>query len=407
MTFLRRMRHAFGMPHVSFGTGLSLEADPERAAAEAAEGVRKGLGADSPTLVLAFASPDLADRSEALLTAIDRRLAPAALVGCTGEAIIGRGREVEEGPALSLWAARLPDARITPFHLSAETTEEGLGVAGWPVELEREPAPEGPVLMLADPYTFPADALLAQLNLDRRGVTVVGGLASGGHGPGEHRLFVGDQAFAEGAVGVVVRGARMLTVVSQGCAPVGPDLVITDAEGSTVRELAGRPALERLREVVATLGPHERELAGEGLLVGLVIDENQPDYRRGDYLVRGVHGGDPETGVLHVGERVRIGQTLRFHVRDAASADDDLRAALRRAREELGGPAPSGGLVFTCNGRGSGLFGEPDHDATAIREELDGLNAAGFFCNGEIGPVGGRNFLHGFTATMALFASHS
>jgi small ligand-binding sensory domain FIST len=407
MTLLGWMRNAVRVRRVCFGTGLSIHSDPERAAAEAADGVRAGLGADPPTLVVAFASPELTDRSEALLAAIDRRLAPAALVGCSGEAIIGEGREVEEGPALSLWAARLPGARITPFHLSAETTEEGLGVAGWPVELEQEPAPDGPVIMLADPFTFPADALLAQLNLDRRGVTVVGGLASGGRGPGEHRLFVGEQAFDEGAVGAVVRGARMLTVVSQGCAPVGPDLVITDAEGSTIHELAGRPALERLREVVAGLGPHEHERAAEGLLVGLVIDENRPEYRRGDYLVRGIHGADPETGNVYVGERVRIGQTLRFHVRDAASADDDLRAALRRAREQLGGPGASGGLVFTCNGRGSGLFGRPDHDATAIREELDGLNAAGFFCNGEIGPVGGRNFLHGFTATMALFASNS
>jgi small ligand-binding sensory domain FIST len=198
----------------------------------------------------------------------------------------------------------------------------------------------------------------------------------------------------------------MHVVVSQGCLPIGPEMVVTAADGSRVLELAGKPALQKLEEVVAELAPRERELAVDGLLAGLVIDENVPDYGRGDFLVRPIHGGDRETGALIVGERVRVGQTLRFQVRDAASADDDLREALRSARAGMGDDAPGGALVFSCNGRGSRMFTTPHHDATTVAEELGAVPAAGLFCNGEIGPVGGRSFLHGFTATMVLFGSH-
>src|SRR5262249_56381755 len=192
-----------------------------------------------------------------------------------------------------------------PAPSAREPAGGGGGRPGGPLGRARPRPRGGPAPFPPPPSPSPADALLAQLNLDRRGVTVVGGLASGGNGPGEHRLFVGDRAFAEGAVGAVVRGARMLTVVSQGCAPVGPDLVITDAEGTTVRELAGRPALERLREVVGTLGVHERELAGEGILVGLVIHENQPEYSRGYYLGGGILGGGPARGSHTAAMRLR------------------------------------------------------------------------------------------------------
>lgn len=387
------------------GVGLSVSEDPTRAALEACEAVSAGLGPGPASLVVAFASPETCAGADELLAVIERRLAPGCLIGAMGEAIIGAGREVEGGPALALWAARLPGATITPFRLVARSTGDGLGVVGWPAELEHGPAPEGPVIMLADPFSFPADALLGQLNLDGRGVQVVGGLASGGRGPGDHRLFFGDEVHSDGAVGVVVRGARVVTVVSQGCAPIGPDMVVTAAEGSTVQELAGVPALGKLEEVVASLPEEDRSMVSVGgLLAGLVINENQPDYDRGDYLIRGISGGDPSTGALYVGEQVRVGQTMRFHVRDAASADDDLRDALRRARRELGDDAPAGGLIFSCNGRGTRMFAAADHDASVLSEEL-GAPAAGLFCNGELGPVGGKNFLHGFTATMALFGA--
>ena len=183
---------------------------------------------------------------------------------------------------------------------------------------------------------------------------------------------------------------------------MGPEMTITAAEANTIGELASKPAMERLGEVIGSLPEDERRLAGEGLLLGVVIDENRPQYERGDFLVRPIVGADRETGAIAIGERVRVGQTVRLHVRDAASADEDLREALRVQAEALGPAGAAGALLFTCNGRGSHMFDVPDHDATALEDAL-GAPAGGFFCAGEIGPVGGRNFLHGFTATAAVF----
>jgi small ligand-binding sensory domain FIST len=179
-------------------------------------------------------------------------------------------------------------------------------------------------------------------------------------------------------------------------------MTITAADGNVIAELASRPAIERLRDALGELDAREQQLAASGLMLGIVIDENKPDYRRGDFLVRPIIGVDSEAGTLAVGERVRIGQTVRMQIRDGASADEDLRDALRAQLQALGDASPAGALLFTCNGRGSHMFEMPDHDAAAIDDTL-GAPTGGFFCAGEIGPVGGRNFLHGFTATMAVF----
>jgi small ligand-binding sensory domain FIST len=208
-----------------------------------------------------------------------------------------------------------------------------------------------------------------------------------------------DEVHAEGAVGALLADVTVRPLVSQGCAPVGREAVVTRAEGNVVYELAGQPALERLKEDVATMPPREQALVARGLLAGLVIDENRPTYERGDYLVRGLIGADEETGAIALGEAVRVGQTVRFHVRDAVSADEDLREALAEVTRERA----AGALLFTCNGRGTHMFPEPHHDAEALARTLGTDAVAGVFCGGEIGPVGGRTFLHGFTATMAVF----
>ena len=192
--------------------------------------------------------------------------------------------------------------------------------------------------------------------------------------------------------------------MSQGATPIGPELTITAAEGHVILELAGKPALEKLRETIETLPPEDLELVQGGLLMGIVVDSNKPDYVQGDFLVRGLVGADPDTGQVAVAAEVRPGQVVRLHARDADSADRDLREALGMRMHALGGRPPAGALLFSCNGRGRGLFGRSDHDAEAVAEELAGAPAAGFFAAGEIGPVGGETFLHGFTATVAVFA---
>jgi small ligand-binding sensory domain FIST len=199
----------------------------------------------------------------------------------------------------------------------------------------------------------------------------------------------------------------MLPCVSQGAAPVGREVTITAAEGNVIHELAGRPALETLQSIVSELSSRERGLVAGGLLMGVVIDGGKPEYEQGDFLVRGVLGAESESGSLVVGASVAPGQVVRLHARDARSADEDLHQALKLRVQALAGERPAGALVFTCNGRGSGMFGIPDHDVEAIDYELGGAPSAGFFAAGEIGPVGGRSFLHGFTATLAVFPQGS
>lgn len=375
--------------------------DGTAAVAEAAARVRASLGA-AADLAAVFISPALARDPDAVLGPVHDALAPRALVGCTGEAVIGTGREVEGRPAVVVWGARLPGARIDTFEAVArEDADGGVVYPGWP---EDPPDAGSRVhIVLADPFTFPMEPLLASRGRAGGRAPLVGGLASGGQAAGEHVLFVDRSWTAEGAVGVVVSGVPVRVGVSQGCAPIGPEMVVTEAgEGGVVYALAGRPALAKLEQVLEELDPATRALAADGLLMGLVVDENRPDYRRGDFLIRGILGADPDSGAVVMGERVRVGQTVRLHVRDAASATDDLRSTLRSACDALARP-PAGVLLFSCNGRGTHMFPHADHDASLVAHETSDAAIAGLFCNGEIGPVGGRSFMHGFTATMAVF----
>jgi small ligand-binding sensory domain FIST len=375
-----------------------LSASPEaaEAASEAARDARAMLGGAGVDLAFLFLSAEhFADADEAV-AAVDRELEPGHLVGCVAEGVVGLDRELENGPGAAVWAAALPEAEIETFHSVALNTEDGVAVTGFP-ELDRADL----VALLVDPFTFPAAGFLTRLNEEEDAAPLVGGLAAGGGEPDTQALFVDGEVVYEGAVGALVRGAPVRTVVSQGCAPVGRDAVITSAEDNVVFELAGEPALERLKGDLATMTPEQQQSAARGgVLAGLVIDENRSDYRRGDYLMRGLIGLDEETGALAIGEPVRVGQTLRFHVRDAEAADEDLRENLAAALDR--GHA-AGALLFTCNGRGTNMFSAPDHDARAVGELLGDDALAGFFCAGEIGPVGGKPFLHGFTATLAVF----
>jgi small ligand-binding sensory domain FIST len=229
---------------------------------------------------------------------------------------------------------------------------------------------------------------------------VLGGIASGGPGPAA--LLEGGEPVAGGAVGAVLRGVEVRPCVSQGARPVGPEMVITRAEGNVIQELASVPAFERLRQAIGALEASEQALAVGGLLLGIVVDPNEPDYERGDFLIRGLIGVEEETGAVTVGAGVRVGQTVRLQVRDPESAHEDLVYALDRQVAALGRP-PAGALLFTCNGRGSQMFGTPGHDAETVADVFLGAPTGGFFCAGEIGPVAHRNYVHGFTATLAVF----
>lgn len=379
-----------------FAAGLSTRHEARAAVAEAAE--KAALA--QVDLAIAFFTPeyDAATLEEELRS----RLAPRHVLGCTAQGVLSNGVEVEEGPALSLWLARFPSGvRMTPFHLTLERTADGPSLFGRPDALLEPSAEPSTALVLGDPYSFPADFFLDRLNEDAPGVSVLGGMASGVSQPGEARLL-GQKVYDEGASGVLIEGdAGLRSVVSQGCRPIGTHLVITRAENNVILELGGLSPYKRLSDLYQSLSPEDRTLFQNGLHIGRVVNEYSNDFKQGDFLIRNVLRLDRATGALLVGDRVRVGQTVQFQVRDAASADADLRGLLGQCVGQ--GPRPTGALVFTCNGRGSHLFSTADHDAATVQEVAGPLPLAGLFAAGEIGPIGGKNYVHGFTASVALF----
>jgi small ligand-binding sensory domain FIST len=374
------------------GAGLSTDPDPAKAAGQAAREALIGLDEDEVSLAVLSVSRDHAFSTEIASETLRAEAGPERVIGCVAETVVGGDREVEDGPAVAVWLASLPEP-VETFHMEFVRTSEGGVFGGY----RFDGGGTGACLLIGDPFSFPTDLLLEHLNERVPGTVVMGGMASGGTGPRETRLFLDERVVDTGAVGVGLPGIRIRPIVSQGCRPVGNAYTVTQAEGNVVHGLGGRPPLERLRELVAMLSPEDRELLGRGLHVGRVIDEYKAEPGRGDFLVRGVVGVDQQSGAMAMGDQIEVGETIRFHVRDAESADEDLRTLLEREAE----PA-AGALLFTCNGRGSRLFPVPDHDASLVSKMLGGLPLAGFNCAGEIGPVGGKNFLHGFTASIAL-----
>jgi small ligand-binding sensory domain FIST len=359
---------------------------------------------ESPDLAVVFFSPHHADAAERISATVRERLSPRCLLGCVGESIVGNDQEIEQAPALSLWLGRWPRrVELEPFHMELEQTPDGRSLLGWPDDLLTADPAQSVILLLGDPFTFPVNAFLHHVNGNHAGLRVVGGMASGVHGPGQCRLLLNDQVLAGGAVGVLFQGpVRVRSVVSQGCRPIGRHLVITRARENVILELGGEAPLSRLQQLWQELTPEDQALFEQGLHLGQVFNEYQGEFQRGDFLVRNVLGLDRDSGALAITDMVRVGQTVQFHVRDAATADEDLHALLQldiSAHERR----PAAALLFTCNGRGRRLFPEPHHDARAIRVEVGDVPLAGFFAQGELGPVGGQNFIHGFTASVVLF----
>jgi small ligand-binding sensory domain FIST len=326
-------------------------------------------------------------------------LAPEAhVIGCSATGVIGDAQGVELTPSVSAWAATLGEGRITTFALETLRAEDRFVVIGLPDRGDDDRA----AILLADPYTFPTDAFVERSGEVLGDLPLIGGLANGLGGRGSVRLFADGEVYTGGAIGAMLAGPITVgTVVSQGCRPIGPTMVVTAAEENLLLELAGQPALARLEEIVSALEEEERELVASGLQIGIAMDEYAERHERGDFLIRGVLGIDPEREAVAIGDVVEIGRTVRFQVRDAATADEDLYELLGSYLAQ-GGRA-DGALLFSCNGRGSTMFGTADHDALALRDTLGPIGVAGFFAAGEVGPVAGHNHVHGFTASMLVF----
>jgi len=382
-------------------SALSTVANTESALADVVGRMAGELGGEPADLALVFASIDHAEGLGRIARDVRAKRLARHVVGCTGESIVGEDREVEGASALSLWAIRLPGVTLSPRRFTFDDgSVQGIGSVG---AGDDSGAPRPTLIVLGDPFSFPTDPFLKLVNEGAPGVRVFGGMASASQSPGGNRLVLDGEVYTNGAVGIEVGGpASLRAVVSQGCRPVGQTMIVTRVERNIIRELGRRPATEVLREMFQSLEADDQDRVQQGLHIGRVINEYQETFHRGDFLVRNVLGADNAGGIA-INDVIRVGQTVQFHVRDAETADEDLRTMLANERRARPSAKVRGALLFSCNGRGTRLFSEPDHDVSRIHSEFGPVPVAGFFAMGELGPVGGQNFIHGFTSSVILF----
>jgi small ligand-binding sensory domain FIST len=389
------------------GDGLAAGTDLSAAAARAVESALIPLAGVRPDLACVFVSGGAERDVEAALLLASVRLGARTTVGCTAHGVMAAGKGLEAVGSVSVWAAALPGVTLRGFHLEVIRTSDSIAVLGMPDRHDDDAV----AVVLADPWSFPADGFVGNSHESLQGLPLVGGLASGSARAGETRLLLDGNVYDRGAVGVVLGGSvGVHTLVSQGCRPIGRPWTVTKAQGSTIYELAGLPALMRAQDVVGELPQEEQAMAVRGLQLGIAIDEYADEHVSGDFLSRGLAGADQVTGAIEVGQVVPVGTTVQFLLRDADTAHDDLAAVLGAFKDRIGLAGLAGALVFSCNGRGRAMFQSADHDVLLVRDTL-GLGpaedttggVAGFFAAGEFGPVGGRNHLHGFTATILAF----
>ncbi len=368
------------------------------------EQLRAQLDAPRVSLGLCFLAPPLFDKAEQILEILRVHGQIPLLAGCSSTSLIANDREIEENAGLALGLYALPDADLQAFHFSQRQIEEANGPGYWQMETGIDPEKTNGWLVFADPFHLDAENWLHSWNEAYAPLPVLGGLASGDPTGQSTQVYLNGEVFTEGGVAISVAGGVSLQgMISQGCTPIGETWTLTKVDGQFIHEIGNRPAYEVLAETFNGLTADEQKKSRGNLLIGLVVNEYLEDFHRGDFLVRQLLGADPKSGGIAVGALPRAGQTVQFQRRDARAATEDMAALLDRARKQLAGKTVYGGCLCSCNGRGAGLFGAPNHDAQMIQQQLGPFGLAGFFCNGEIGPVGELNFLHGYTASLALF----
>ncbi len=351
-------------------------------------------------LALIFLTSHYDDDLEDIVERMGAAMPHAVLLGCTAEGTIGVNREIERRPSVALLAASLPEVCVRPFHITQDELDRMTSPGSWERKTGVSPDSEPIFVAMTDPFRLDTNAFVSRVNERYPGAPLVGGIASAGHKPGENRLIIAGDVVEEGAVGVTLSGdLSVTTIVSQGCRPIGESFVITKGTRNIVQEMGGQPALARLHGVLVGLSDEDERLARRSLFVGRVIDEYKGQFTRGDFLIHNIIGVDRKSGAIAIAGHAKVGATVQFHVRDAKSADANLRKMIA----PHGGKPIAGAMLFGCNGRGTNMWPEPGHDIGVMRELLGDVPVAGFFCGGEFGPVGGTNFVHGFTASIALF----
>ncbi len=363
------------------------------------------LDGKQPDLALVFVSAHHASSYYSVPELLAERLGPNVLLGCSASGVIGAGREIERRAGIAISAARLPGVKLTPFYVQQDDVPgPDAGPDAWEKVIGVPSSDKPAILLLPDPFTLQADQLIAGLDFAYPKSVKIGGLVSGGSGPGANALFLAGKVKRAGAAGVAFTGDLAVeTVVAQGCRPVGKPMLVTECDRSVIKKLDGLAPLEVIRGLFEGAETRERRLIRRSLQIGMLMDPLNDSFAAGDFLIRNVIGADEQDGSLAVGDQVREGQVVQFHVRDAEAADEDLKAMLERYAGQMNGSDPASALLFECLGRGQHLFGAPDHDTELFKDMVAPVPLAGFFCNGEIGPVGGTTFLHGYTSSFAVF----
>ena len=377
----------------------------EQALEECTTAIQEQLGNDTPNLAVTFVSPHYQSGYDRVVELVRQQLGPTTVLGCSGGGIIGNGLEVEQRAALSITAAVLPGVDIVGFQLDSDKLPDlDAPPDAWQDLVHVTPEQNPHFVMLADPFSFPVPNLLMGLDYAFSLSAKIGGLASGAQQQGGNALFLEDQVFRSGAVGVALHGNIMVdTVVAQGCRPVGQPMRVTKCVRNVLTELDGLTPMNILKDLFQKSGDRDRELMRASLFLGVVMDELVEDPKQGDFLIRNVADMDDRTGSLAIGEILKEGQMVQFHLRDAQTSADDLAEALDRYALDNRENQAQGALLFCCLGRGQYLYGRPNHDTDLFHEKVGSIPLGGFFCNGEIGPVSGTTFLHGYTSSFGIF----
>jgi small ligand-binding sensory domain FIST len=311
------------------------------------------------------------------------------VVGCAADGLIGTGQEEEGAEGFSVLFLNLPQAAVSTWVIDSE------------FQIPRGLRTDGCWLLIGNPARLDAQLLLEDMNRVYPGMPVYGGMAGGGWDA--ESIFVfhsGHEAGQAAGIAVHLAGVKAGGIVSQGCQPIGEPYTITRAEENLIYAVGGRPAYEVLAETFESLTDAEKAAARGNIMAGLAATEYREEFRRGDFLVRNIIGGDPRSGAIKIGALPRVGQTIQFQLREKEAADEDLRQQCVSEMEKEGSPLAA--LLFSCGGRGQHLFGVPHHDAAVLADTFGRVPLAGFFANGEFGPVAGVNFIHGYTASAAL-----
>jgi small ligand-binding sensory domain FIST len=369
-----------------------------------AEELRGQLRAPQVSLGLVFMTPKFFPQAKQVLEILRVHARIPLLAGCSSTALVSGDEELEDNPGVVLALYSLPGAELKGVYFSQTEVEAATEPVFWHNQTGVAPEQTNGWLAFIDPFHLDSESWVRGWNVAYRHLPVYGGLASGVFADQTTQVYLNGEVYEEGGVAISIGGdVKLAGVISQGCTPIGETWTLTRVEQNLIHRIANRPAYEVLSETVGQMTPEEQRKARGNLFIGLVVNEYREDFHRGDFLVRNLIGGDPQTGVLAVGAMPRAGQMMQFQRRDAAAATEDLSELLARTHIELGGATVYGGCLCCCNGRGKHLFGESGHDARLVQKQFGEIGLAGFFCNGEIGPVGEKNFLHGYTASLALF----